>query len=138
MDELYLKGELLMTKEEFAEKLVKICPNKKSALSQHYDDYGELLGHIFFTDEISIPLIELLKQDSDKENIQFLCDFIEDMWASGTMDVINIVDVSILESLSDEKKIWHSFGKYISDEFKNYINNDVLCNNIAMFCVSKL
>ena len=35
------------TKEQFANELVELFPEKKKALMQHYEDYGELLGHIF-------------------------------------------------------------------------------------------
>jgi hypothetical protein len=39
---------LKVTKEQFAKKLVKLFPEKKQALRQHYEDFGELLGHVFF------------------------------------------------------------------------------------------
>ena len=49
-----------------------------------------------------------------------------------------MVDVTLLERLSDDEAVWLSFGKYISDDFKEYINEELLKDNIAMFHVGKL
>ena len=72
------------------------------------------------------------------ETIKKYCDFVEFMWKSGDKEVANIVDVTILERLSDDKDIWNKFGKIISKEFKEYINNDLIPNNVMMNHVSKL
>lgn len=60
------------------------------------------------------------------------------MWKNGDDAVINVVDVTILERLSDEKDVWQRFGSFISDEFKNYINNEVLRFNLMMSNVKLL
>ena len=127
-----------MTKERFAEKLTEIFPDKKQALDAHCADYGELLGHIFFADEINLPLINLLKENKDKAAIKKYCAFVEDMWCSGNDDVKNIVEITVLEYLSDEPDIWHRFGEYLSDEFKVDINETVLKENNMMSAVQKL
>ncbi len=36
-----------ISKEEFARKLTGLFREKMEALKQHYEDYGELLGHVF-------------------------------------------------------------------------------------------
>ena len=60
------------------------------------------------------------------------------MWRYGDEAVKNVVDVTLLERLSDDEAVWLSFGKYISDDFKEYINEELLKDNIAMFHVGKL
>lgn len=127
-----------VTGEQFAKKLVKLFPEKKQALTEHYEDFGELLGHIFFNDEISIPLFDLLQRNDANFKISAYCQFIEEMWRSGTDDVVNIVDVTITERLSDDETVWNRFGKNISNEFKAYINDDLLKGNILMRGVAKL
>lgn len=127
-----------VTREQFAKKLVKLFPEKRQALRQHYEDYGELLGHVFFDDEISIPLFHLLQKNDASFKISTYCRFIEEMWRNGTDDVVNIVDVTIAEHLSDDETVWNRFGKNISDEFKKYINDDLLKCNILMRGVAKL
>lgn len=42
------------------------------------------------------------------------------------------------DSYSDEEAVWQEFGKYISDDFKRYINEEVLSCNFMMGCVKKL
>lgn len=128
----------MYTKEDIANRLIKVFPEKMSALTKHYNDYGELLGHIFFSEEINVPLFELLKNNLESNKIEMYCRFIEEMWKYGDSDVINIVDVTILESLSDNREVWINFGSYISQDFKAYINNDVLANNILMSHVQRL
>ncbi len=127
-----------VAREQFAEKLVKLFPEKKQALRQHYEDFGELLGHIFFYDEINIPLSDLLQKNDAGFKISAYCRFIEEMWRNGTDDVVNIVDVTVVECLSDDETVWNRFGKNISNEFKAYINDDLLKGNILMRGVTKL
>ena len=90
-----------LSKEEFAEKFVSLFPDKRQSLDEHYADYHELLGHIYFADVLNEPLIRMISQNSDKNMISKYCAFIEDMWLNGDEDVVNIVEVTILERLSD-------------------------------------
>jgi len=110
-----------MNKEHFAEKLIEIFPEKYDVLHEHYHDYNELLGHVFFSEAINIELFDLLLLNRNNETIKKYCDFIEEMWLMGDETVRNIVDVTILERLSDGNKVWVNFGNYISNEFKDYI-----------------
>lgn len=127
-----------MDKGAMANKLIELFPEKEDALTQHYQDYEELLGHIFFAEEINVPLMEILRNNQDIETINKYCSFIMEMWKYGSADVVNIVDVTILERLSDEDSVWFNFGKYISDEFRLYINEVVLKENILMTSVPEL
>lgn len=126
------------TKEFFADRLTELFIEKTKNLKLHYEDYNELTAHIFFADEINVPLFELLKQNTDIAEIKKYCSFIEDMWLNGTDDVVNVVDVTILERLSDDATVWKNFGKYISNEFIRYINTDLLLNNSMMYGADKL
>ena len=95
-----------MTKEEVAVKLTDLFPEKAPALAQHYDDYdGQLLAHVFFADEVNEPLFVLLQSNCDQKTIQTYCAFIEDMYFHGDEDVKNVVEVTILERLSDEEPV---------------------------------
>ncbi len=124
--------------EEFAEKLVMLFPEKKQALDRHYADHNELLGHIFFAAEISEPLISLLSTKGDRALISRYCSFIADMQLNGDEAVVNILEATILERLSDDKNVWDSFGKFIPNDLIRYINTVVIAENAAMQQVSKL
>lgn len=127
-----------VTKEEMAQKLVQLFPEKAPALKKHGEDYGKMLGHIFFAEEINVPLVELLTENAFSEKIACYCGFIEDMWRNGDAAVANIVDVTILERLSDDETVWRRFGQHISEDFKRYINRELLEKNCMMRGVAPL
>ena len=123
----------IVTKEETAARLTEIFPEKAAALAQHYVDYnGLLLGHIFFADEINAPLLSLLQTNRNRKAIQQYCFFIEKMYYDGDEDVKNVVEVTILEQLSDEEKIWFRFGAYLSNEFIREINTVIIPRNTML------
>ena len=93
--------------------------------------FNYFADHIFYADCINNQLTELLRRNDDEELIRKYVNFIEHMWRDGDVTDVNVVDVTILEYLSDYGEVWHCLGKYISDEFRDYINNDVLLHNIA-------
>ena len=64
--------------------------------------------------------------------------FIEYMWLRGDESVQNVVDVTILERLSDDKDVWNNLAVYISEDFKEYINKDLLSQNCAMWHVDPI
>ena len=80
----------------------------------------------------------MLSTNSDNVLISKYCSFIEDMWLNGDDDVVNIVEVTILERLSDDVNVWNRFGKYISNDFIRFINNEVLTENAMIMQVSRL
>ena len=78
----------------------------------------------------------LLQSNSDKKTIQQYCSFIEEMYYDGDEDVKNVVEVTILEQLSDETKIWLCFGPYLSNEFIREINTVLIPHNTMLPHVS--
>ncbi len=115
-----------MTQEQFAEKLIRQFPEKRAAFIEHVQYFDELLGHVFFAEEINEPLIELLTKNEDVVKIKRYCGFIEDMWFVGDETVKNIVEVTILEQLTDDAALWQRFGGFISKEFKDVINKEII------------
>lgn len=108
-------------------------------LDEHLRDYQELLLHIFASENISEPLLHLLKQDPPpRRSIAIYCKAVELMWQYGDEAVVNVVDVTILERLSDDAVLWQRFGSYISEEFKTYVNTEVLTYNLMMGGVKPL
>lgn len=122
-----------MTKEEVAVKLTELFPEKAPALAQHYDDYdGQLLAHVFFADEVNEPLFVLLQSNCDQKTIQTYCAFIEDMYFHGDEDVKNVVEVTILERLSDEEPVWFRFGSYLTNQLIREINTVLIPQNTML------
>lgn len=66
------------------------------------------------------------------------CSFVEYMWLNGDDYVVNFVEVTILERLSDDKNVWNNFACNISNDFIRYINTKVLVGSTMMWQVNKL
>ena len=124
-----------MNNKECANRIIETFPEYRELLLQHIEAYGDVLLHIFVIETINVPLVPLLEQNLDAKKY---CDLIESMWEDGDDLVRNVVDVTILERLSDDDVVWQRFGKNISQGFKDDINNEVLVQNMMMAHVKPL
>ena len=127
-----------MHDREIIDLFLTLFPEYTDTYKEHISKYDELLQHVFYADVINDPLFELLKKGVDSNKIRKYVDFIELMWSQGDDTVQNVVDVTILERLSDDIDVWQGLGKYISDEFRNYINGVLLKENALMSHVEKI
>jgi len=127
-----------MDKQQCANRIVELFPEYEVSIKEHILEYGEILLHILSSEVIHEPLIMLLQFNKKSDLIQKYCSLIEEMWRTGTDEVVNVVEVSILERLSDDAKIWQRFGRYISEDFRTYVNEEVLTGNAMMAGVEKL
>lgn len=119
-------------KEKCAKLMTQLSVDGKKILDEHLIHYNDIFLHVLAGDLITEPLIALLKRNKETDKIADYCNLIELMWREGNDDVVNVVDVTILERLSDEEKIWYRFGTNISNEFKRYINEEQIPNNLMM------
>lgn len=124
--------------QQVIEEFLYQFPEFKDYYKEHMDDYGELLQHVFYADVINVPLFDLLKTNTNSDLIKKYVQFIEFMWLHGDESVQNVVDVTILERLSDDRDVWHNLSTYISKDFKDYINNELLPQNCAMWHVESI
>ncbi|MBR1530221.1 MAG: hypothetical protein IJ642_13120 [Oscillospiraceae bacterium] len=129
-----------LNKDQFAELFMQEFPDQKDKALEDIEFFGEVLGHVFYTNMLfhEPDLRKMLLTEENPVLIRKYCQFIERMWLDGDDAVINIVAVSLLEDLSDDELCWFHFGKYISEDFKRYINTEVIPNNILMTQVSPL
>ena len=102
------------SKEAFALALAERFPEFRMAYQEHLEDYGEILGHVFF-DVLHRALVPLLKINEDGEKIRGYIGFLEDMYANGDEDVRNIVEVTILEVLGDDETVVRNAFLYFSE-----------------------
>ena len=102
------------SKEAFALALAERFPEFRMAYQEHLEDYGEILGHVFFN-VLHRALVPLLRLNEDREKIGQYIEFLEDMYANGDSDVQNIVEVTILERLGDEEAVLRNAFTYFSE-----------------------
>jgi len=132
LDEIMTYNCFDMSMDKCVNLMKRISRNGIEKLEEHKKIYGEVLLHIYASEEIGNPLFELLQNKRKNKYILILSKFIELMWRYGDDAVKNVVDATLLEKLSEDVDVWNRFGKNISSEFIDYINNDLLKNNIAM------
>ncbi len=133
-----MKDQIQITQDNFIRLLEEEFPDKHTDVLHHIEENGEVLFHILCNDVIETPLEELLSENKDTDIIKKYCDFIERMWKFGNEDIINILDVTVFEGLAQDDKIWQTFGQYISQECKDYINNDLISWNVMMFLCKRI
>ena len=127
-----------MTVKDCANLIKKLKRTGSKELIEHMDTYGDVLLHLYASEQVGEPLVELIKLNNPCDHAKIYCRTIELMWRYGDDAVKNVVDVTLLERLSDDEAVWRSFGRYLSDDFKKYINEELLKGNIAMFLVDKI
>ena len=108
----------MFNKEYYAQKFIATFPAAQTVYDAHMTDYRELLGHVFFAEVINEPLADLLRGNSDRAAIGKYVALIEDMYTNGDEAVKNIVVVSILERLGDDKTILKNTYGYFSESLK--------------------
>lgn len=118
--------------QQICDKLIEVIPEEKKYLEESIKFNEELLGHIYFEDDFTQHLKNMLTEYKDLKTIQKYCDFVEFLWRNGDSYVVNIFDVTIAESLACYKLEWTRFAKHISNELIEYINEDLIPNNILM------
>lgn len=130
VQELYL-SERVICVADMAAMVVKQFPEQMDKIEESKDLDNKLLGHIFAAYAISQPMEKLFYSDRDK--FSRYCDLIEELWRYGDDEVQNIIDVTILEDLNTgDLDVWKGLGDYFGEEFKNYINDELIHTNIVM------
>ena len=115
-DIVYYRGLSKMDMGDFAREFIKIFPENEIEYHSHLMSYGEILGHVFFSNLINQPLSQLLLANENKTEIQKYIDFIEIMYSSGNNDVQNVVVVTILAYLGDEDLVLRNAFTYFSGD----------------------
>lgn len=127
-----------MNIEECAEMLAEKLPDGRRIYANHINIYGEVLLHVLVGDMIDRPLVELLRSEQEPDLIKIYCDAVEEMWIKGDDNVVNVVEVTILEYITDDDEVWQRFGRYISRNFRYYINNEFIPDNLHYLNVESL
>ena len=130
-----------MTGKEFLTEYVEWFPEKQNLCEEHISEFSEILPHIFAMQTVNIEINKAF-QNGDTKYFERLCRFVDHLWHLVCHDdndeILNVIDVTILESISDDKTMWQRFGSLISGEFREYINKVVLTGNVIMVHVENL
>ncbi len=125
-----------MDKKEYAEYLASLSEQHKKFVEKHITDYGEILPHVL-ADCLTLPLSDALR-NGHIEMIQKYCAVLETLWKEGDSNILNVLEVTILEYLTDDPQCWQRFGKSISPEFRSWINREIVPYFKTYLTVEKL
>lgn len=133
--------ELMMTKQEFLLEYANWFPEKRILCEEHVSEFPEILSHVFTVEAINNEIWQAFR-DEDTNKFERLCSFVEHVWCLVYHDendeILNVISVTILESISDDNRLWQIFGSLIGNDFKEYINKVILSENIMMMQVEEL
>ncbi|QKS71212.1 hypothetical protein FLK61_31355 [Paenalkalicoccus suaedae] len=117
-----------MNRQTFITYFLTRFPEYKGAYKQHLEDYDDLLLHVFLGDTINERLQELFDADKDEMGeLQQIFTLLEKMSVEGDLDIQEVLSVTILARLGDDKdhlkKSYRLMGdntKIASDEIERY------------------
>lgn len=112
-----------------AKAMAAAVPDGQRLLVEHLRSYNELLLHVYAGDVFTCHLLKCLETGTDAAPCLGL---LERMWLEGDEAVRNVLDVTILERLSDEEPVWQAVGRQVSPEFRDAVNRVIMPGN-AMF-----
>jgi len=86
---------------EMANYITNVFPENKQYYKEHIGDYGTVLAHVFAIETINIPMEKVFNVGSESETFRKYCMLIQSLWENGDDEVRNVIDITILESISD-------------------------------------
>lgn len=122
---------MTMDKRAFCQSYVARFPGQAALYEEHLRAFGEIRLHLFASAALNREMAKA--QAAGKwELFARYCAFIEEAWRGADEEVRNALDVTVLEELSDHRALWEAFGRLIGADFKHYINDVLLRENIMM------
>lgn len=109
-----------------AEFIIKRFPELKESVVKEMEGLDEFLPHVIFGNVFNPLATDLLKQDDyfNNNTIKRIFDMYEELSSNGDDETQNLVQVTLLEYLWDEKKIFDRALELIGEHTKelwNYI-----------------
>lgn len=86
----------------------------------------QVMLHLFAGDAFTPHLMKCLETGTDAAPCLRL---LERMWQEGNSFVRNVLDVTILERLSDDQELWQAVGRQVSPVFRETVNRVIMPGN---------
>ena len=106
--------------EDFMIRFPELDPLFQEEL-QFYEG-KEMLPHCFLGDVLNCYVTELLRKNTDQQQIQKIFNFYEELASSGDWNVSNLLQVTLLEYLWDEKPVYKNALKYMLPNTRSFNN----------------
>ena len=100
-------------------------------------EFPHILLHVFSVFAVNIPMAEAYT-GKDHAEFEKFCSFIEYVWRKADDEVLNVLDTTVLEGISENLPMWTAFGNCIHEDFRTYINTVLIRQNVMMSDVPPL
>lgn len=108
-----------MRYEELCQILGKRFPELAPQISHYFDTWGsECLPHLLYHEVLNPYVMELLQGTSNNESLGKVFQFYEELATSEDEEARNLLQVTLLEILWDEKKLLKRVCAYMLPETK--------------------
>lgn len=116
---LYNKEASALDKDSFMDEFLNYFPEYKVDVEQHLIDYEELLLHVFIGATLNEKMIVLLNDEIKyKSDLKKMFQLLEDMASKGNSDIKELLSLTILERLGDDKILLKKSYKYMGEKTK--------------------
>lgn len=98
-----------------ASRISALYPELKDAYKENFQKYDEFLGEDFFVNHGNAYIMQTIRSN-DTQTLKKLFKILSDIYENGSNDVQDLVVVTILGEIDNDKELLEKCRKYISDD----------------------
>lgn len=98
-----------------ANRIATLYPELKDAYKENFQKYDEFLGEDFFVNHANACIMNTLRSN-DSAQLKKLFKILSDIYENGSNDVQDLVVVTILGEIDNDKELLEKCREYISDD----------------------
>jgi len=103
---------------DFIEKMIEFFPTTRIKYDETVKKYGKVLETIVIEDIFMPELIKLLKENNNVGLLKKIFEYIEEIVCGGSVQLVNIISVTVFEVLGDDKTVLDNAKKYMGTKTK--------------------
>lgn len=104
--------------EDLFKRMLDLLPCLSDEYKKSIEENGEILGTVIIEDVFMPEVIKLLNEDNDIELLKNIFNWFEEIANSKNLYLINILSITVLEILGNDKTILEVAQKYMGSKTK--------------------
>ncbi len=106
-------GTAAILAEEFFKKMQEFLPSTKEEYIKSVKEYGEILETVVIEDIFMPPILKLLNENKEHQLLENIFTYFEEIIDSGDTHLINILSITVLEILGNDRMILKKAKQYM-------------------------
>lgn len=98
---------------EFFEKMQEFLPSTKEEYVESVKEHGEVLETVVIEDIFMHPILTLLSENKNPQLLERIFEYFEEIANSEEAHLINILSITVLEILGNDKTILETAKQYM-------------------------